>query len=122
MASKEVVDCLEINDKKKTKSKGRCKSLIIDGGKYKTYFNQKFINRKKWQPQNEKHVVSYIPGTIKSLNIKEGDKVKKGDLLLEFEAMKMLNTLISPLSGVVKKINVKLEDKVPKGYLMLEFK
>ncbi|NOY50356.1 MAG: biotin/lipoyl-binding protein [Chlorobi bacterium] len=53
-----------------------------------------------------------LPGNIMQLYVKEGDKVKKGDKLLQYEAMKMENDLLSEKDGVVSKINVALADAV----------
>jgi propionyl-CoA carboxylase alpha chain/3-methylcrotonyl-CoA carboxylase alpha subunit len=44
--------------------------------------------------------------------VKEGQKVKKGDLLLVVEAMKMENNIISPKEGKIDKINVKTGEMV----------
>ena len=101
--------------------KVRCKTLIIHGGKYKTTFTKKFENRKKWTKPDENLLFSYIPGTIVDIKVQEGDVVRLGEPMLEFEAMKMLNTIAVPHDGVIKKIHVKVGDRIPKGFLMLEF-
>jgi biotin carboxyl carrier protein len=51
--------------------------------------------------------------------VKEGDKVKEGDILMHLEAMKMKNRVLSPFDGVVKKIYVKEGEIVPKNFLMV---
>jgi biotin carboxyl carrier protein len=101
--------------------KVRYKTLIIHGGKYRTTFTRKFENRKAWQKPNEKKILSHIPGTIKEIYIKEGDRVMKGDNLLVLEAMKMLNTIVVPHDGKIKKIHVTKGGKIAKGYVMAEF-
>ncbi|MBN1598000.1 MAG: acetyl-CoA carboxylase biotin carboxyl carrier protein subunit [Bacteroidales bacterium] len=103
------------------KKKVRCKTLVIDGGKYKTTLTKKYENRKKWEKPNKKHVNSFIPGTVNEIFVEEGKQVNKGDSILVLEAMKMLNMIVAPVSGKVKKINVKTGSIVPKGFLMLEF-
>lgn len=47
-----------------------------------------------------------MPGTIISVNIKEGQKISKGDLLFVLEAMKMENEIVSPLEGTVSTVAV----------------
>ena len=79
-------------------------SLEIDGLKYKTQFTEKFINRKKWEKPDPGAVITYIPGSIIDLYVKEGQKVKAGDLLCLLEAMKMHNKIQAPISGTVIKI------------------
>lgn len=96
------------------------KSLIIDNVKYKTRLTKKYLARKNYTPAQLNNIYSFIPGTILKIAVKEGDKVKKGSVLLELEAMKMANNLIAPSDGVVKRIYVKQGDMVPKNCLLVE--
>jgi biotin carboxyl carrier protein len=57
-------------------------------------------------------IVSPMPGKVVKINVKEGQSVNKGDLLLVVEAMKMENNIISPKEGRVEKINVKTGEMV----------
>lgn len=49
-------------------------------------------------------VSSPMPGNILSVNVKVGDAVKKGDVLLILEAMKMENEIVAPCDGTVKSV------------------
>ena len=89
---------------------------------YKTSVTKKFANRTPYTPPDSRRVVAFIPGTILKVYVKEGQKVKKGDKLLELQAMKMDNQLLATRSGTVKKIYVKQGEVVPKQYLLLELK
>jgi glutaconyl-CoA decarboxylase len=60
-----------------------------------------------------------MPGTILSVNVKDGDQVKKGDILLILEAMKMENEIMAPADGIVEKVLVTLNQTVNTGDLML---
>ena len=102
------------------KNKAPCKTLIIHGGKYRTTFTKKFENRPVWTKPDKNKIVSYIPGTVKEMFIREGDIVKKGDNMLVLEAMKMFNTICSPRDAFIKKIYVRSNDKIPKGFIMIE--
>jgi len=53
-----------------------------------------------------------MPGKVIKINVKEGDSVKRGTVLLVVEAMKMENNIIALDNGVVEKINVKEGDRV----------
>ncbi len=97
------------------------KTLIVQGEKYTTTYTRKYENRQSWHRPDPKHVLSYIPGTIEEVFVKEGSRVKKGDKLLLLEAMKMMNIIEVPMDGKVGKIYVKPGDKIPKGFLMVEF-
>jgi biotin carboxyl carrier protein len=100
--------------------KARCKTLIIDGDKYRTRYNKKFENRKAWKNPNPKKITSSIPGTIIKVYAKVGQEVKKGDPILILEAMKMKNKVLFHIDGKVKSIKVKEGETVPKDHLMLE--
>ena len=51
-------------------------------------------------------IVPPMPGKVIELRVKEGDRVRKGDVLLVLEAMKMRNELTSPVDGVVRGLAV----------------
>ena len=42
-----------------------------------------------------------MPGTINKVAVKEGQSVKKGDVVVVLEAMKMENDIVAPRDGVV---------------------
>lgn len=50
-------------------------------------------------------ISSSIPGKIVSLNVKLGDIVKQGQVVMILEAMKMQNEIQAPLSGEIIEIN-----------------
>jgi biotin carboxyl carrier protein len=62
-----------------------------------------------------------MPGLIINISVNVGDEVKKGDLLLILEAMKMENAIKSPRDGKIKKVSVQLKQPVEKNQVMLEF-
>ncbi|MCR5462558.1 MAG: biotin/lipoyl-binding protein [bacterium] len=51
-------------------------------------------------------LLSPIQGTVLKINVSEGSAVKKGDVLLVIEAMKLENDIVAPKDGVVKGIKV----------------
>ena len=55
-------------------------------------------------PAGAETVKSPMPGNILAINVKAGDAVKKGQVLLILEAMKMENEIMSPRDGVVASI------------------
>jgi len=54
----------------------------------------------------EKVVTCPMPGTIVSIKVKVGDRVKVGDVLLILESMKIQNEIKAPQDGEVKEIHV----------------
>lgn len=60
-----------------------------------------------------------LPGTIISLNVKEGDTVAAGQTLLVLEAMKMENNIDAERGGVVKQVLVSAGATVMEGDVLL---
>jgi len=58
------------------------------------------------------NVMVPMSGKIVSIKVREGDRVKKGDMLFILEAMKMQNEIGSPADGIVKSIAIKTGDNV----------
>lgn len=106
--------------KKNEKKPEKMKTLNVEFFKYRTKLTKKFENRQAYQEKDPKLVQAFIPGTIKKISVKEGDEVKKGDLLLILEAMKMKNRILSPMDGVIKTIHVKTGIIVPKNEVLIE--
>jgi biotin carboxyl carrier protein len=53
-----------------------------------------------------------MPGLVVKVPIKEGDEIKKGDVLVILESMKMQNELKSPRDGKVVRVQVGEGDSV----------
>ena len=53
-----------------------------------------------------------MPGTILDVRVQNGSKVKKGDVLVILEAMKMENEIQAPCDGTVTSVGVKKGDSV----------
>ena len=59
-----------------------------------------------------------MQGKILSVKATVGQAVKKGDVLLVLEAMKMENEVVAPQDGTVASINVAAGDKVESGAVL----
>lgn len=60
-------------------------------------------------------------GRIIQINVKPGDKVKKGDVILVYEAMKMENDVTAEKDEVIKRIFVKPDEIVGTDAPLIEF-
>ncbi|MCU9815148.1 biotin/lipoyl-binding protein [Paraclostridium sp. AKS73] len=56
-----------------------------------------------------------MPGTINDVRVKVGDSVKKGQVLLILEAMKMENEIMASSDGTVKSVDVSKGASVSAG-------
>lgn len=94
--------------------------LNINTSLYQTRISSKFADRKPYKPADPKVILSFIPGTVLDIYIKQGQEVKKGEVLMILDAMKMKNKLKCNMDGRVKSIAVNKGDKVSKGTVLLE--
>ncbi|HDI06797.1 MAG TPA: biotin/lipoyl-binding protein [Candidatus Bathyarchaeota archaeon] len=59
-----------------------------------------------------------MTGKIVSVKVKEGDSVKRGDVLCVLEAMKMENEISAPRDGVVREVHVSEGSAVSEGEVL----
>ena len=72
------------------------------------------------QAGGPKNVVSELPGTVTSVNVSAGQRVKRGEVLLVIEAMKMANDIVSEVDGTVQRVAVSNGQSVNQGDLLVE--
>ncbi len=63
-------------------------------------------------------VSSPMPGNILAVNVANGAAVKKGDVLMILEAMKMENEIMSPCDGTILSVNVTKGASVETGAVL----
>ena len=105
------------------------KSIITEGEKEKFVFvnGQVFrvkpvelTGKRKVRKKEEGNLSSPISGKVVSVKVKNGESVKKGEVLMVIEAMKMEYLIRAPYSGKVKNINFKEKDQVEIGQSTIE--
>jgi biotin carboxyl carrier protein len=69
-------------------------------------------------PAGGEQVTSPMPGTILDVKVSQGASVKKGDVLMILEAMKMENEIMCPCDGKVASINAAKGTAVESGTLL----
>jgi len=63
-------------------------------------------------------VTSPMPGTILAVNVAVGDTVKRGQVLMILEAMKMENEIMCPRDGKIASVNTSKGSSVESGTLL----
>ncbi|MBW2979842.1 acetyl-CoA carboxylase biotin carboxyl carrier protein subunit [Candidatus Woesearchaeota archaeon] len=119
------VDGKEYNVKVEETNEGKLK-IHCDGDVYEVEAKEKVVQelenelgKKEGAKESKGIVTAPLPGIIFSVDVKKGDKVKKGKRLLTLMAMKMENEIVSPKDGAVKDIQVKKNDSVDKGDVLI---
>ena len=69
-------------------------------------------------PAGGEKIAAPMPGTILSVNVAAGDAVKKGQVLMILEAMKMENEIMAPCDGTVTSVSVTKGAAVESGALL----
>ena len=69
-------------------------------------------------PAGGEQVVAPMPGNILAVNVKDGDSVKAGQVLMVLEAMKMENEIMCPCDGKVASVSVSKGASVESGALL----
>ncbi|NUQ85403.1 MAG: biotin attachment protein [Anaerolineales bacterium] len=67
----------------------------------------------------EFHLKAPMPGLVVAVPVAEGEHVKKGQVLVILESMKMQNELKSPRDGVVNRIRVRAGESVAQKQALL---
>ena len=60
-----------------------------------------------------------MPGKVLDVKVRAGEAVKKGQVLLILEAMKMQNEIMAPADGTVSDIRVSANQSVKTGDVMV---
>ena len=63
-------------------------------------------------------MTSPMPGTILAINVAAGDTVKRGQVLMVLEAMKMENEIMCPCDGKIASVNTSKGASVESGTLL----
>ena len=69
-------------------------------------------------PAGGEQVTSPMPGTILAVNVAVGDTVKRGQVLMILEAMKMENEIMCPCDGKIASVNASKGSYVESGTLL----
>jgi len=94
------------------------KFVFVDGD----VFNVKPVELTGVKKTKEKEgdLSSPISGKVVNVKVKNEDKVKKGDILMVIEAMKMEYLIRAPYDGKIKKVNFKEKDQIEIGEITVE--
>ena len=69
-------------------------------------------------PAGGEKITAPMPGNILAVNVAQGQAVKKGQVLMILEAMKMENEIMAPCDGTVASLNTSKGATVETGALL----
>ena len=90
------------------------KFVFVDGDVFKVK-PVELTGMRKPKKKDEGDLSSPISGKVVNVKVKSGDSVKKGDVLMVIEAMKMEYLIRAPFSGKIKKVNFKEKEQIEIG-------
>jgi biotin carboxyl carrier protein len=67
----------------------------------------------------EFHLRAPMPGLVVAIPVEEGQEIKKGQVILILESMKMQNELKAPRDGMMGRIRVKAGESVEQKQTLL---
>ena len=76
--------------------------------------------KKRRGMEGPRTITSQMPAVVICVNVKQGDRVEKGQGLVVVSAMKMETTLSAPYRGIVTQVNVTERDKVMPGQILVD--
>lgn len=90
--------------------------VFLDGNT----FNMKRVLPTSKRVEKKDGLVSPISGKVVNVKVEEGTSVKKGDVLMVIEAMKMEYLIKAPFDGIVKKIYLSVDEQIDMGMTPIE--
>ncbi len=98
--------------------------VLLRGRQYKAMVEDEREKRLKTTggaraESGEFHLKAPMPGLVVGIPVQDGQEVKKGQVLLILESMKMQNELKSPRDGIAHRIRVKPGESVEQRQTLL---
>jgi 3-methylcrotonyl-CoA carboxylase alpha subunit len=95
--------------------------LYLDGMAY-DFHRSDPLDGEEEQAAGDGRLIAPMPGLIKIVHVREGERVAKGDALIVLEAMKMELTLTAAHDGIVDSLHVGEGDQTSESALLLSLR
>jgi pyruvate carboxylase len=97
---------------------GQRREIVVKDNNVKTTV----VAKRKAEPTNREQIGATMPGSVVQINVKKGDKVRKGQALMVTEAMKMETTIEANFEAEIVSIHVTEGEAITTGDLLIELK
>ncbi|HEY4039954.1 MAG TPA: biotin/lipoyl-containing protein, partial [Burkholderiaceae bacterium] len=92
---------------------------VFTGARHRSYTLVDPLGTGGEADQDEDQLCAPMPGKIIAIHASQGDHVRRGQLLLVMEAMKMEHSILAPHDGVVDRVRYRVGDQVEEGALLV---
>jgi 3-methylcrotonyl-CoA carboxylase alpha subunit len=92
---------------------------VFAGGRHRSYTLVDPLRTIGEADQDEDRLCAPMPGKIIAVHASQGDRVRRGQLLLVMEAMKMEHSILAPHDGVVEQLRYRVGDQVEEGAMLV---
>ncbi len=99
---------------------GTTLQIYPEGRRYETTYTKKFAERVPYKAPDPNEIRTHIPGEVAQVLVSKGQKIKKGETMMIYEAMKMKNIISSPFDAIIEDVFVTEGEKLPKGALLVK--
>jgi biotin carboxyl carrier protein len=98
-------------------SDGAKRWVTVNGQTYGVTKSSSAKQRSKSQ-EHASELAAPMPGQVRSVNVKDGEAVSKGQTLLVLEAMKMEIRIQAPRDGIIRELMVKVGQTVEREQIL----
>ncbi|MCF8226942.1 MAG: biotin/lipoyl-binding protein [Bacteroidales bacterium] len=107
-----------------------CSEIWLDYGNISVFTRRLDIPDERYAGNADSHedgshdheIIAPLNGKIVKLNVSEGAPVKKGDILLVIESMKMENKITAPRDAEIESVHVEIDDLVESNNILIKLK
>jgi 3-methylcrotonyl-CoA carboxylase alpha subunit len=92
---------------------------VFTGARHRSYSLVDPLRTVGETDQDEDQLCAPMPGKITAIHVTRGDRVRRGQLLLVMEAMKMEHSILAPHDGVVEQLRYGVGDQVQEGAMLV---
>jgi len=99
---------------------GERRQVFVDGEIYDVTVGAEIAGRRRAGRADSDHLAAPMPARVTAVLVEAGQHVRKGDVLIKLEAMKMELAVRAPRDGAVKRVACRVGELVQPGVGLLD--
>jgi 3-methylcrotonyl-CoA carboxylase alpha subunit len=92
---------------------------VFAGGRHRSFTQVDPVGQAVEPDQDQDRLCAPMPGKVIAIHAAAGDPVRRGQLLLVMEAMKMEHAIVAPHDGTVEQVRYRIGDQVDEGAMLV---